>query len=75
MTGNNAGPSRTRAMEPLYRPPGQRGILGEGLIRGGGAGRPFWRTLVGPVRGLTPMALTHTLLVGFDGEATRKKPA
>ncbi len=37
MTGNHAGPSRTRAMEPLYRPPGQRGILGEGLIRGGRA--------------------------------------
>jgi len=26
MPGNDSGPSRTRAIEPRYRPPGQRGI-------------------------------------------------
>ena len=36
---------KTRAIEPRYRPPGQRGILGGGLR--GRAGRPpFWRTLI-----------------------------
>jgi hypothetical protein len=46
MPGNNSSLSQTWAIEPRYRPPGQQGILGEGL-RGGEAGRsPLWRTLI-----------------------------
>ncbi len=42
MPGNNSGPSRTRAIEPRYRPPGQREILDEGQLREGGTcRRPF----------------------------------
>jgi hypothetical protein len=39
----NFGPEPTRAIEPWYRPPGQRWILGGGL-RGGPGRPPFWRT-------------------------------
>jgi hypothetical protein len=39
---------------PSVWPPGQRGVLGEGL-RGGGPGRPpFWRTPKSPVRQRVP---------------------
>jgi hypothetical protein len=41
LTGNNLGLSQTRAINPRYRPTGQRGILDEGLRGGGPGGRPF----------------------------------
>ena len=41
MPGNNSGLRQTLAIEPRYRPPGQRGILSRGLQRGVRVGRPF----------------------------------
>ena len=49
------GPEPDPGMRALHKAPGWRGILGQGL-RGVGPGRPpFWRTLVSPVRGWTPV--------------------
>jgi hypothetical protein len=59
MPGNNSGPSRTRAIEPRYRPPEQQGILGEGGTTRGGKGpgrQPFRRSLLGTRTGLDPGA-------------------
>jgi hypothetical protein len=51
-------PRATRATEPRYRPPGRRGILDEGLVRGGGPGRsPFWRTPKESCKGLGSVTL------------------
>jgi hypothetical protein len=50
MPEKNSDPSRTQAIEPRCRPPGQRRIL-DGASPGGGRVRPpFWRTPVSPVR-------------------------
>ena len=66
MPGNNSGRRPTWAIEPRYRPPGQRGILGAGL-RGGPSRSPFWRTPEESCKGLGSVSLknnklsTHTL--------------
>jgi hypothetical protein len=41
-------PRQTRAIEPRYRPPGQRGILGDGLRGGVRVGRPFSHSQLAP---------------------------
>jgi hypothetical protein len=46
------GLSWTRAIEPRYRPPGQRGILGEGLRGGSRLSRPFGARRFSSARGL-----------------------
>jgi len=45
---------RDPGMGALHKAPGRRGILGWGL-RGCPGWPPFWRTLISPARGWTPV--------------------
>jgi hypothetical protein len=67
---NISGRSRSRHntqcfLSAVGRPPGQRGILGQGLLVEGPGKPPFWRTLREFCKGLGPVTLNiktqHTL--------------
>ena len=53
--GKHCGPELDRAWEPDIRPLGSEGFWNEDYGVGDPGRPPFWRTLVSPARGWTPV--------------------